>query len=113
MSAVDKPSGATVWIFHGEHARFASGVFTTMAAGLDWAATHRVTGILAEYAIGGAYDLAVGEGRFRPSKAHHGTPRHVAGFGPGLAHVHLTEGRRDQQDHDSREGSGSPVTGSS
>ncbi|WP_285550657.1 DUF7710 domain-containing protein [Actinoplanes regularis] len=87
--------GTNVWLFHGEGARFASGVFTTMAAGLDWAAEHRVTGILTEYAIGGAYDLAIEEGRFRPSKAHHGTPHHVAGFGPGLEHVHLTEGRRD------------------
>ncbi|PRX04716.1 hypothetical protein CLV67_1472 [Actinoplanes italicus] len=85
----------TVWIFHGDQERFASGVFTTMAAGLDWAAEHRVTGILAEYAIGGAYDVAVEAGRFRPSKAHHGTPGHVAGFGPGLEHIHLIDGRRD------------------
>lgn len=89
------PVRSTVWIFHGERAQFASGVFDTLDAGLNWAAEHHVTGILAEYAIGGAYDVAVSEGRFRPSKTHHGTPEHVAGFGPGLRHIHLTDGRRD------------------
>ncbi|WP_435825640.1 DUF7710 domain-containing protein [Micromonospora zamorensis] len=54
-----------------------------------------MTGILAEYAGGGAYDVAVSEARFTPSKAHHGTSDHVAAFGPGLRHIHLTGGRRD------------------
>ncbi|WP_443673930.1 DUF7710 domain-containing protein [Micromonospora phaseoli] len=44
---------------------------------------------------GGAYDVAVSEGRFTPSKAHHGTSDRVAAFGPGLHHIHLTGGRRD------------------
>ncbi|MFC4068330.1 DUF7710 domain-containing protein [Actinoplanes subglobosus] len=87
--------GSNVWVFHGDGARFAAGVFTSMAAGLEWAAEHGVTGILTEYAIGGTYDLAVAEGRFTPSKEHHGTPGHVAGFGPGLEHIHLFDGRRD------------------
>lgn len=34
--------------------------------------------VLAEYANGGTYDIAVSEGRFTPSKAHHGTADHVA-----------------------------------
>ena len=83
----------TIWIFHGDRARFAAGVFTTREAGLAWAAEHRVTGILTEYPIGGAYDVAITEGRFTPSRPHHGTPDHVAGFSPGLAHVHLTDGQ--------------------
>ncbi|WP_425463477.1 DUF7710 domain-containing protein [Micromonospora palomenae] len=33
--------------------------------------------------------------RFRPSKPHHGTPEHVAGFSSGLRHRHLTEGAPD------------------
>ncbi|MEU8184613.1 hypothetical protein AB0B85_21460 [Micromonospora sp. NPDC049044] len=90
------PLRSTVWIFHGEPARYASGVFDTLDAGLAWAVERRVTGILAEYAIGGAYDVAVSEGRFTPSKAHHGTSDHVAAFSPGLRHVHLTRGRQNQ-----------------
>lgn len=88
--------GATVWIFTGGgRARLPAAVFETAQAGLDWAAEHRVTGILTEYRFGGAYDAAVSEGRFTPSKAHHGTAEHVAGFGPGLRHLHLTDGQRD------------------
>jgi hypothetical protein len=34
-------------------------------------------------------------GRFQPTKPHHGTPEHVAGFSPALGHVHLTDGRLD------------------
>ncbi len=72
-----------MWIFHGDHARYASAVFDTLDAGLAWAAQHQVTGILTEYAHGGAYDIALREGRFTPSKTHHGTPDHVAAFSPG------------------------------
>lgn len=87
---------SAVWIFHGDRARHASGVFDTLAAGLAWAAEHQVTGILSEYPHGGAYDVAVSEGRFTPSKAHHGTADHVAGFSPGLRHIHLSGGRPDR-----------------
>jgi hypothetical protein len=89
------PLRSTVWIFHGDRARYASGVFDTLDAGLVWAAQRQVTGTLAEYAHGGAYDVAVDEGRFTPTKAHHGTADHVAAFGPGLRHIHLTGGRPD------------------
>lgn len=86
----------TVWLFHGDTARFAGGVFASESDGLAWAAEHRLTGILSEYRVGtGCYDLAVQEGRFRPSKPHHGTPGHVAGFSPGLRHVHLLDGSPD------------------
>ncbi|WP_435209168.1 DUF7710 domain-containing protein [Micromonospora sp. bgisy143] len=89
------PLRPTVWIFHGDRARYASGVFDSLETGLGWAAEHQVTGVLAEYALGGAYDVAVSEGRFTPSKPHHGTAQHVVAFGPGLRHVHLADGRRD------------------
>lgn len=93
----DQPSPlrATVWIFSGDGARYASAVFDTAEAGLAWAAGHRVTGVLAEYRYGGAYDAAVSEGRFTVSKPLHGTAEHVAAFGPGLRHIHLTDGQRD------------------
>lgn len=89
------PRRRVVWLFHGDHARHASGVFDTLEDGLAWAAEYQVTGILAEYPHGGAYDLAVCEGRFTSSKPHHGTADHVAGFSPGLRHIHLTDGRPD------------------
>jgi hypothetical protein len=84
-----------MWVFHGENARYAAGVFATAAEGLTWAATNHVTGVLAEYAVGGAYDVAVREGRFTPSRPHHGGPDHVAGFSPGLRHFHIIDGELD------------------
>lgn len=92
----EEPVTATpppIWIFHGERARYASAVFTTREDGLAWAAAHSLNGVLAEYPVGRSYDIAVGEGRFRPTKPHHGTAEHVAGFSPGLHHVHLTDGQ--------------------
>ncbi|MFI7080446.1 hypothetical protein ACIBO1_24385 [Micromonospora sp. NPDC049903] len=90
------PLRSTVWIFQGDRARHAAGVFDTREAGLAWAAAHHVTGTLAEYPHGGSYDVAVTEGRFTPSRAHHGTADHVATFSPGLRHIHLTTGHPDQ-----------------
>lgn len=85
---------ATVWVFHGDGAPFASGVFGDREAGLEWIARHSLTGTLTEYQVGdGCYDLAVRVGRFRPSKPHHGQPSHVASFSPGGHHVHVADGR--------------------
>jgi hypothetical protein len=41
-----------VWIFHGENADFASGVFHDKDSGLDWVGRHRLTGILTKYQVG-------------------------------------------------------------
>lgn len=90
------PLRSTIWIFHGHRARHASGVFDTLDAALAWAVEHQLTGILAEYPFGGAYDIAVREGRFTPSKGHHGTADHVGTFSPGLRHLHLTGGHPDE-----------------
>ncbi|MGI5151489.1 DUF7710 domain-containing protein [Plantactinospora sp. CA-294935] len=89
------PERTTMWVFHGNHARYASGLFETLDAGLTWAAEHKLTGTMTEYRVGGTYDVAVEEGRFRPSRAHHGSPDHVAGFSPGLRHIHLADGHAD------------------
>jgi hypothetical protein len=84
-----QPSG----VFHGDQARFASGVFTPEADGLAWVAKHRLSGILTEYPLGqGCYDWAVRRGRFRPTRPHHGTPTHIAGFSPSSDHWHLVDG---------------------
>jgi hypothetical protein len=86
----------TVWVFHGDAARFASGVFASREQGLAWVAQHQLTGILSQYPLGeGCYDWALTRDRFRPTKAHHGSPGHIAGFSPGLAHVHVADGTAD------------------
>ncbi|CAM3103334.1 hypothetical protein STSO111631_00685 [Stackebrandtia soli] len=96
MAMNDISSHEHVWIFHGQGTQFASAVFASTDDGLAWAARHRVTGILSRYPVGdGCYDIAVREGQFRPSKDHHGTPEHIARFGPGPHHVHITDGATD------------------
>ena len=84
----------TVWVFHGEGARFAAGVFRTADQGLAWALRNGVSGLLTEYPVGdGCYDIAVRDGHFHPSKHHHGTTEHIAGFSPGWTrHVHIENG---------------------
>ena len=86
-----------VWVFHGDGARHASGVFATKDDALAWVEHHRLTGLLTEYPVGvGAYDDAVAKGRFKPTREHHGTPEHIARFSPGhTEHMHLDHGRVD------------------
>lgn len=88
-------AATTVWIFHGEDARFASGVFRSRDEGMAWIAEHRFTGVLTEYPLGiGAYDDAVARGLFRPSRESHGTPSHIARFSPGRTeHIHVVDGQ--------------------
>lgn len=88
----------TVWIFHGEGARFAAGVFRSEAEGMAWAASTGVSGILTEYPIGdGCYDIAIRDGHFTPTKPHHGSDEQIAGFSPGWTkHVHIRDGAVDR-----------------
>lgn len=84
---------ARVWIFHGDGAPFASAVFHNKTTALTWIAHHHVTGILSQYPLGdGCYDIAVAEGRFTPTKPHHGNPQHIARFSPGAEHIHVRGG---------------------
>jgi hypothetical protein len=87
----------TVWVFNGERARFAAGIFRTEQEGLAWVKKHGVSGILTEYPVGGGcFDLAVEGGHFRPSKPHHGSTEFVAAFSPGWTrHVHVIDGSPD------------------
>ncbi|MEK7425556.1 MAG: hypothetical protein AAB131_17145 [Actinomycetota bacterium] len=88
---MEKP---TVWVFHGDSARHAAAIFNTAEDGSRWIAQHRLSGILTEYPVGeGCYDIAVSEGHFRPTKPHHGTAAHIAGFSPGWTrHMHYLDG---------------------
>jgi hypothetical protein len=85
-----------VWVFHGEDARLASGVFEDQVTALQWVARHQLTGTLTQYPLGaGCYDAALAQGRFRPTKPRHGTPPHIAGFSPAGPHLHVRNGHPD------------------
>jgi hypothetical protein len=86
----------SVWIFHGQGAPFASGVFADKDSGVAWIARHGVTGILTEYPVGhGTYDLALADGSITQSNPQHATPAHIARFGPRGDHEHFRDGVQD------------------
>lgn len=93
----DAPNWPTVWIFHGADAEFAAGVFADKAEALAWIKRHQLTGVLTEYPVGdGCYDIALRDRHFIPTKPHHGSPAHVAGFSPSTTtHIHVQDGRPD------------------
>lgn len=64
---------------------------------MEWIAAGRLTGLLTEYPLNvGAYDHALANGWFRPTRDHHGTPEHIGQFSPGrTVHVHVRDGRID------------------
>ena len=73
-----------VWIFHGNPNRHGSAVFRTESDARAWIERNGLEGLLTEYPVGdGCYDIAVGQGSFRPIRAEDGTSDHVAGFAPG------------------------------
>lgn len=93
-------SEQSVWVFHGDGARHAAGVFATKQEALGWIEQHKLSGLLTEYPLGvGAYDQAVARGWFTPSKEHHGTPEHVGRFSPGRTeHLHVINGAVENPD---------------
>jgi hypothetical protein len=55
----------SVWVFHGEGARFASGVFTSKEKAAQWIEDRRLSGVLTAYPLDeGAYDWAIRNGFF-------------------------------------------------
>ncbi len=71
----------TVWIFHGNGARFASGVFSTRAGAEAWIRQHGLAGVLTEYPLdSGAYDWAIQERHFTPKKEHHTSAEFIQRF---------------------------------
>jgi hypothetical protein len=90
-----EPLSESVWVFHGEGAPHASGVFISKERALAWVEHHSLTGLLTQYPLDvGAYDDAIARGLFTPSREHHGTAEHIAQFSPGRTeHLHLVDGR--------------------
>ncbi len=91
-----------VWVFNGARQSpsapiggFPSGVFSSLALAEEWIKRHRLSGVITLYRVDvGAYDWAVANGLFKPSKPHHGTPAHIGGFGGGDIHYHYESGAR-------------------
>lgn len=83
----------SVWIFHGEGARFASGVFTTKDAAVSWIEKGGFRGMLTRYPLNqGCYDWAVENGLFTPKKPHQFSTPFIQNFTTAAQdHEHFPE----------------------
>ena len=89
----------TVWVFNGSGRRFPnfpSAVFTSLDRAEQWITKNGASGILTEYPLDvGAYDWAVSNGFFQPSKDEHRTPAFITAFSDASQeHHHYEDGQR-------------------
>ena len=90
-----------VWVFTGAqsstsmNAAFPSGVFSSIEVAENWIGRHSLSGTLTLYRMDvGAYDWAIANGFFTPSKTHHQTPEFIGRFSGGDNHYHYESGSR-------------------
>ena len=82
-----------VWVFHGSHAQFASGVFSSQEHAEAWIALHQLSGLLTRYPLDeGAYQWAVSQGTFKPKRDDQKTARFIERFADGSVHHHYEAG---------------------
>lgn len=86
----------TVWIFHGESGRFASGIFTSLGKAMSWISNHKLTGLLTEYPIDeGVFDWAIQNGYFEIKNEKHSEPKFIQSFTTASQeHYHFENGER-------------------
>jgi hypothetical protein len=91
-----------VWVFTGErgkqatNATFPGGVFSSQDLAEEWIGSHKLSGVLTLYRLNvGAYDFAVKDGHFKPSKPHHFTPEFIGCFSGGDIHFHYIGGLKE------------------
>ena len=90
-----------VWIFTGTRsspsilATFPGGVFSSIKLAEDWIKLHCLSGTLTLYRVdAGAYDWALANGGFKPSKPYHYTPEFIGQFSGSDRHHHYESGVR-------------------
>lgn len=72
-----------------------SSVFSSVELAEEWIKCHGLSATLTLYRVDtGAYDWAVGNGYFKPSKPHHETAEFVGQFSGGDLHYHHESGVR-------------------
>jgi hypothetical protein len=91
-----------VWVFTGYRQssadtaqRFPGGVFSSLENAEAWIRQHSLSGIVTLYRLDvGAYDWAVANGYFKPSKPHHRSSEFIGQFAGGDVHYHYESGAR-------------------
>ena len=70
-----------VWVFHGAGGKFASGVFASKPQAGEFIERYRLAGTLTKYPVGiSAYDWAIEQYVFKPTKPQHYEASFVQGF---------------------------------
>ena len=96
---IDAPEGRQldgIWVFSGIGARLPAGVFSDVNKAERWIAEHGLSGILTFYPLNeGAYDWALRNDLFKPTKGHHRKPEFIQRFSGGQQHHHYESGRRE------------------
>lgn len=87
----------TVWLFHGEGAKFASAVFKQFAIAEAWIAANKFSGMLTEYPVDiSVLDMHLAEGLFKPKNDTQCSREFRQGFTSAVqAHFHYTDGSRE------------------
>src|SRR5215469_8425278 len=95
-------AGTEVWVFTGARSSpsdttptFPSGVFSSLEGAEAWIRQHALSGTVTLYRMDvGAYDWAVANSYFSPSKPHHLTSEFIGCFSGGDVHYHYETGQR-------------------
>jgi len=94
MSEAPKVVPVTLWVFSGAQRHFPGGIFSQRSLAEEWIASHRLTGTLTLYPLDiGAYEWAIHQDWFRPTKPHESEPQFVGGFTAAQQeHFHYEDG---------------------
>jgi len=82
------------WIFNGANSRFCSGVFSTRENAERWISNYKLSGLLTLYPMDeSAYDWAISNDFFSPSKDSHKAPDFIQKFtSASQEHYHYEDG---------------------
>ena len=88
-----------VWVFNGVGAKFPSAVFSSFDEACLWIGINMLSGVLTEYPVDiSVYDWAITNGKFKPKKQEHETPKFIASFSSASQkHVRFENGCQNEQ----------------
>jgi len=84
----------SVWVFNGPRSNFPAGLFSRKELAVEWISKYRLTGTLTLYPIDvAAYDWAISNGHFSPSKDDQRSPAFIEKFSSASQeHYHFEDG---------------------
>lgn len=89
---VRRSMGDVVYVFTPEGGQYPAGMWSTASEAGTWIALHDAEGMLSKYELGtSAYDAAVSNGLFKPTRPDQETKAFIAGFTSPIDHWHHVE----------------------